>query len=71
MLQENFWQQKSLSAMTQQEWEAICDGCGKCCLNSFIDSDEEDDEFSPTDTSTVLPVCVLIMQTASNSFQVA
>ena len=50
MLQENFWQQKSLSAMTQQEWEAICDGCGKCCLNSFIDSDEEDDEFSPTDT---------------------
>ncbi|BBN83340.1 UPF0260 protein R01011 [Pseudoalteromonas sp. A25] len=45
-----FWQTKSLEEMDQQQWEAICDGCGKCCLHSFIDSDhEDDDDFASTD----------------------
>ena len=39
---------KSLNEMNQQEWEAICDGCGKYCLNTFIDSEDEDD-FTATD----------------------
>ncbi len=43
-----FWQEKSLKEMNTAEWEAICDGCGKCCLNTFIDS-EADDDFAPTD----------------------
>ncbi|MFU2511776.1 YcgN family cysteine cluster protein [Pseudoalteromonas sp. ASV78] len=43
-----FWQTKTLEQMTQTEWEAICDGCGKCCLNTFIDSEDED-EFNATD----------------------
>lgn len=27
-----FWRSKKLSELTESEWEALCDGCGKCCL---------------------------------------
>ena len=49
MLEDKFWLKKSLAEMNQDEWEAICDGCGKCCLHTFIDSDEQDETFESTD----------------------
>lgn len=42
-----FWDEKTLEEMTTEEWESLCDGCGRCCLMKL--EDEESGEIFTSD----------------------
>jgi uncharacterized protein len=46
---ERFWEDRPLEALDRAQWEALCDGCGKCCLHKL--EDEETGEFFATNVA--------------------
>lgn len=42
----HYWETTALEDMTQQQWEALCDGCGKCCMSKLVDEDTDDIYFT-------------------------
>jgi uncharacterized cysteine cluster protein YcgN (CxxCxxCC family) len=47
-VRERFWE-LPLETLDRAEWEALCDGCGKCCLHKL--EDEETGELHPTNVA--------------------
>ncbi len=45
-LRDAFWQKYDLTELTRSEWEALCDGCGKCCLLKLEDYDTAEVEYT-------------------------
>ena len=41
-----FWTTKRLAEMTHEEWESLCDGCGRCCLHKLRDDVTEELSFT-------------------------
>jgi uncharacterized cysteine cluster protein YcgN (CxxCxxCC family) len=34
-----FWKRLTLEEMSTEQWESLCDGCARCCLNKLEDWD--------------------------------
>lgn len=49
-----FWKTKKLHQMTREEWESLCDGCGRCCLVKLYDEDDPDMEIHYTSVHCTL-----------------
>ena len=46
------WWEKPLNELDRGEWEALCDGCGRCCLHKL--EDDETGQLFPTNVACKL-----------------
>jgi len=51
-MRKEFWKSVSLDDMDDAEWEALCDGCGRCCMQKLEDG--ESGEVFATDVACAL-----------------
>lgn len=42
---EKFWE-KPLAELSREEWEALCDGCGRCCLKKLVNDRTEETHYT-------------------------
>lgn len=57
LIRPDFWQNHRLDELTTAEWEALCDGCGSCCLEKFLDEPDEPYTVEYTDVACKLLDC--------------
>ena len=53
-IRHRFWERFTLEELNSAEWEALCDGCGLCCL---LKIDNKDSEIAFTNVSCKLLDC--------------
>lgn len=41
-MRDRFWERFELEELSATEWEALCDGCGRCCLVKLQDDDTDE-----------------------------
>jgi uncharacterized protein len=51
-MSDRFWETVPLAQLDRAQWEALCDGCGKCCLHKL--EDDETGDFYPTNVACKL-----------------
>jgi len=44
-----FWEDVALEKLDRAQWEALCDGCGRCCIHKL--EDEDTGELHPTNVA--------------------
>ncbi|MES2096636.1 MAG: YcgN family cysteine cluster protein [Pseudomonadota bacterium] len=49
---DRFWETKTLEELDRGQWEALCDGCGKCCIHKL--EDDESGELYATNVTCKL-----------------
>ena len=55
MPQNQFWKTIALDQLDKDQWESLCDGCGKCCVLKLEDVDTGDVHY--TDVACKLLDC--------------